>query len=212
MTARFNGRSASCRRDPGAACSGRPWHRWVEWGKRDMTGTSVVSERRNQGLCVDCGAKPGEEDLRHLPSVAERKARETGLPVARFLREGRCGPCSKKNSDAIKTAYEGKRDKVAAGRRQEQARHQRRAEAGLCVRCGTVSPTKGQTVCSECIHARGDRNKERVSERIATGVCTGCGKPKELEKYKTCVACREHISMRQRMKRKRDTTGLTDGP
>ena len=169
-----------------------------------MTGTSVVSERRNQGLCIDCGA-PGMEDIRRARPQAEYKARETGLPVARFLRQARCGPCYKKHSGAIKTACEGKRDKVAAGRRQEEARHQRRTEAGLCVRCGTVSPTKGQTVCSKCIQARGDRNKERVSERIATGVCTGCGKPKELEKYKTCVACREHISIRQRMKRKRDT-------
>ena len=151
---------------------------------------NLVSARRNQGLCIACGAE-AMEDLRHLRAVAERKARETGLPVARFLRQARCGPCDEKHSDAIKKAYERKVRRRQQNKLNERERRKRLLADGLCVRCG--KHPKGDTTgtcecCKEkiCVDARRKRERRRNA-----GVCIECGRPLELLKYVQCQKCRD---------------------
>ena len=150
---------------------------------------NLVSARRNQGLCIACGAE-AMEDLRHLRAVAERKARETGLPVARFLRQARCGPCDEKHSDAIKKAYKRKVRSRRLNRLAKRERSKRLLADGLCRECGKHPKTDTTLTCERCGEKGREKERKRYERRKNAGVCGRCDRPLELLKYVQCQKCR----------------------
>ena len=148
-------------------------------------GNQRAAKRRNAGLCIDCGVV-APEDLRHTKAVAERKARETGFPVARFLHMGRCGACEGKRSTAIAKS----KSKKQSASRSRHSIYERRKEGGVCVGCGKAKEELNLLYCRTCRVADSTRAKTLKDSRLARGLCHVCGRERGNKKYKMCEFCR----------------------
>ncbi len=99
------------------------------------------AERRAAGICVKCGRVPALPERTQCGPCAERRLAADRARHARARAEGR----PPRNSEASRLA-----DRERCRRR----RVERRA-AGLCIRCGTLSPEAGRSMCEPC---RDDRD------------------------------------------------------
>lgn len=92
-------------------------------------------------------------------------------------------------------------------------RVERLKAAGLCSKCGKVSPAPERQFCEACLEKfRADRRRrykenpepfkqarrEQTAERKLRGLCISCGEPLDDKRYAKCAACRYINNMYQK--------------
>jgi len=127
-------------------------------------------------------------------------------------RQGRsmCAACNEKSHAQPKKPLTEERREADNATKREWAKMRR--DAGLCVDCGAkdARTINGKCWCLQCsrkrsARARANRNPEHESElrlarkekRIAAGMCSVCGKPKEEPDKKMCIDCRVKAKYRK---------------
>lgn len=99
--------------------------------------------------------------------------------------------------------------------RQRKKRHQDpeiyawRKEHGLCARCGTEEPEKGDILCWRCRLAKRDERSVEYVRRVDNGLCVSCGKPRDREGV-ICEACRLKRQTARISKKTRGENGRQD--
>lgn len=168
-------------------------------------------KRKEAGLCVECG-KPlnGEKlkcrDCRERINVNRKELahwyQDNGIcPECRHNNlmgdERVCPECSAKRYSQRIARYNANPEEFEARDRLEQKKiRTRRAEKGLCVKCGKVKADSKYKTCTKCrIKARNaKRNKQKdckvelKREWVANGRCWFCGEPV----YNHSKLCKEH--------------------
>lgn len=167
--------------------------------------------RKEAGLCVNCG-KPlnGEKlkcrDCRERINANRKELahwyQDNGIcPECRHNNlmgdERVCPECSAKRYSQRIARYNANPEEFEARDRLEQKKiRTRRAEKGLCVKCGKVKADSKYKTCTKCrIKARNaKRNKQKdckvelKREWVANGRCWFCGEPV----YNHSKLCKEH--------------------
>ena len=165
-------------------------------------------ERRERGVCVDCGRVPAvqrggrcerhRERRREYARKAKAKKRRRNQKFvnceicgALLRKNGNvkyCRPCSAKRAGAYQRIYA-----------------ERRREKGLCVECGKIPPAKDRVCCEECLAKKSAVLRRIYNERKREGLCTECGRVPE-GKTLRCDKCRLH-KKRQDIRRKIEREG-----
>lgn len=168
-------------------------------------------KRKEAGLCVECGKPLNGEKLKCRDCQerinANRKElahwyQDNGIcPECRHNNlmgdERVCPECSAKRYSQRIARYNANPEKFKARDRLEQKKiRTRRAEKGLCVKCGKVKADSKYKTCTKCrIKARNaKRNKQKdckvelKREWVANGRCWFCGEPV----YNHSKLCKEH--------------------
>ena len=154
-----------------------------------------MEERRDRGLCVDCGA-PACRTIQS-PAVARKRAKMQGVHENRWLFFARCIPCEDKHKEAIKSARERRQARRARARECKVMKER----AGLCPRCGKNPPDDGRKQCRPCLDAMRVNRIERGARRREAGVCVTCGGPREIPTFLSCYRCRKRSrESKRRMK------------
>lgn len=167
--------------------------------------------RKEAGLCVECG-KPlnGEKlkcrDCRERINANRKELahwyQDNGIcPECRHNNlmgdERVCPECSAKRYSQRIARYNANPEEFKARDRLEQKKiRTRRAEKGLCVKCGKVKADSKYKTCTKCrIKAKNaKRNKQKdckvelKREWVANGKCWFCGEPV----YNHSKLCKEH--------------------
>lgn len=157
-------------------------------------------KRKEAGLCIECG-KPLNDgklkcrDCRERINANRKELvhwyQDNGIcPECRqnnLMGDERiCPECSAKRYSQRIARYNTNPEEFKARDRLEQKKiRARRAEKGLCVKCGKVKADSGYKTCTKCrIKARNTkRNKrkdckvEQQREWVANGKCWLCGEP-----------------------------------
>lgn len=168
-------------------------------------------KRKEAGLCVECG-KPlnGEKlkcrDCRERINANRKELahwyQDNGIcPECRHNNlmgdERVCPECSAKRYSQRIARYNANPEEFKARDRLEQKKiRTRRAEKGLCVKCGKVKADSKYKTCTKCrIKAKNaKRNKQKdckvelKREWVANGKCWFCGEPV----YNHSKLCKEH--------------------
>ena len=139
------------------------------------------AKRAARGSCIRCGKRP---------AMAGRKSCEPCLEKGRAADRARYAAGRAAGLKYAGADPEAKRRTARAGSRK---RRKARAEAGLCVRCGTRRPAEGETICQPCRDKRQAAEKRRYEERRAARLCTRCGGPVHdgLSRCAPCAAIAE---------------------
>ena len=171
----------------------------------------IGTERRNAGLCIDCGT-PAARSIKRVRARAELDARESGLPLARFLYEALCPDCAAKRR-ANRAAAEARKAKTRESKRAYMARKSRaREEAGLCIQCGKQPPLEWRKSCPACLELARISSVRRYRAREAAGLCTTCGKRPPTERRKMCAPCRQKDAHHGRNYRRRKALTAGNSP
>lgn len=76
----------------------------------------------------------------------------------------------------------------------------RRAEAGLCLRCGKKPSQAGRLACEECRKrnsaAQSEKKKRQYRERCIAGLCPVCGKAPP-DAGGMCSDCKKKVDARK---------------
>ena len=161
----------------------------VAGNQGEGAGPMTSKERRDQGLCVDCGA-PAVRSIESRP-VCRRKSRETGLPLARVSHRARCAGCDavhRQKSMAGKAARQAIRDGSRASMVRTRAL---RSASGVCGQCGRHPVKPGRNTCAACLEGANIHHKTLMQQRRDAGQCTRCGVAKDVARYALCGGCRE---------------------
>ena len=121
------------------------------------------AERREAGLCPECGkAPPAPESSLCASCGEERRATQR----ARYARGKAAGKL-----------YGGRKVETRRriGRERSAKRLAARLAAGLCPKCGERPPVEGGATCEPCREARRSFERERYAARRAAGLCGNCG-------------------------------------
>ena len=168
----------------------------------------VQRERRDAGLCVDCGA-PAIESGKLTVEDALRIARadtdedeirtivgnprwSSGDPLPTFKRlstTSYCARCTQRRAAAEAQRQADRRERAraaektrAASRRATAAKQELRAKrraASLCVACGKNPPSPDHVTCSPCRAAMGAYNRRRQTRDKDIARCLDAGEAVE---------------------------------
>ena len=143
-----------------------------------------TAKRKEMGLCPICGRRnpaPG----RSLCEVCLDRGRKS--EQARYAKRKFEG-----------AAYGGRdpESRRRMARERTRKRRRERTEAGLCVRCGELTPAEGSVVCEACREARRTAEKKLYAERRSRGLCGRCGGA-VIGKASTCASCAARDSRRR---------------
>ena len=150
-------------------------------------------ERRERGVCVECGKVPAFQGGRlckvHRDRATEyvRKSKAKKRPRdQKFTDCEICGALLRQNGN-VKYCRPCSVDRNGAWH--HRRRFARRKERGLCVECGRVPAREDRVCCEECSTKNIGAIKRIYNERKREGLCTQCGK---VPKGKTlrCEECR----------------------
>lgn len=74
---------------------------------------------------------------------------------------------------------------------------------GRCPHCGGQRPiAPGHKSCEACMEKERQRKREEREFRLANGLCTRCGRPRDDERYNTCERCRNRDADRERNRKR----------
>lgn len=86
---------------------------------------------------------------------------------------------------------------------QERANRLYYLRQGRCPNCGGQRPiAPGHKSCAECMEKERQRKREEREFRLANGLCTRCGRPRDDERYNTCERCRNRDADRERNRKR----------
>lgn len=91
----------------------------------------------------------------------------------------------------------------------EKSRHQRRKEAGLCVKCGGDREDSPTLACPDCREKRNRQARERNQKRREKGACPQCGEDHASETV-YCPTCHEQRQKVDRRAREGDQCQFCD--
>ena len=164
-------------------------------------------ERRERGICVECGKVPAFQGGRRCERHRER-AREHDRKSGRQRRRQRrdpkfvnceiCGIKVRKNGN---TKYCRPCSAVKAGT-YERIYAERRRGKGLCARCRRVPAREDRIYCEECSAKRLGIHRRIYYERKREGLCTQCGKVPARENRIYCEECRRDRKLKEIRRRK----------
>ena len=135
-----------------------------------------TAERRDAGLCPECGKAPPEPESTVCAPCGERRRAIARARYARGKAEGKL--------------YGGRKVETRRriGRERSAKRLAARLAAGLCTSCGKRPSADGGTRCEPCREARRAFERDRYAERRAAGLCGYCGGP-TLDGGSRCGPC-----------------------
>lgn len=103
-----------------------------------------------------------------------------------------CAECAAKDAERKRKWRAEHAQENRAGVHQVE---QKRAEAGLCIRCGKRKPATGNKVCCMCNLKRSRKRREKQVQqgmnwpRGANGYCWRCNKRPAMDGKRLCVEC-----------------------
>ena len=135
-----------------------------------------AAERREAGLCANCGKHPVAPDRSLCEPCGEQRRDAECERYARARAEGK--PYGGRNAETRRRL----------GRERSRKRLHARLDAGLCTRCGRQPQVGGGTTCEPCREARRAVERERYparraaerelyAARRAAGLCVQCAEP-----------------------------------
>ena len=170
----------------------------------------LANERREAGLCVNCGRARGEGS-EHVQ--CERCLRRRSVVQSREYRErdrkGLCVECGKHPHVPGGKKCSGCAVKARKCRRSTEAKNR---AAGVCVDCRRCRAVQSGR-CQGCVGKRKGRNSGHVRKlrrkRERDGLCIECGGEWISDKYTRCDDCREIQAQKARDRaNERITKGL----
>ena len=151
---------------------------------------TLKQERRAEGRCIHCGEPALPRSRPMALSVAQKRARESGKPLAYFTHGGFCAACIEKRKASRARNEQRRQDK----RESEMARRKRASVDGLCCESGCHAPrAEGKRRCPEHLGQARDNDRARYAARRAAGLCPKCGEKQDDAGYVLCVRCRNRI-------------------
>ena len=143
-----------------------------------------VAERREAGLCPECGEAPPEPERTVCAPCGEKRRAKARDRYARGKAAGKL--------------YGGRKVETRRriGRERSAKRLAARLAAGLCTSCGKRPSVEDGTTCEPCREARRAFERERYAERRAAGLCGSCGGP-TLDGGSRCGPCAVRESERR---------------
>jgi hypothetical protein len=142
--------------------------------------------RREQGLCIHCGA-PAVSRQTRCQKCVERGKRSQKKSAERRASQGLCrmSGCSNQVKHPQRTCESCK----AKNASQDRTTRRKWIEAGMCAHCGKLPPWNGKTRCEAC-HKELLASVQRLCDRrAAEGLCRTCAEPVAEPGYKKCQAC-----------------------
>lgn len=154
---------------------------------------ALRAQRKQNGLCIHCGAKAVERQTR-CQRCADRDKQNRKRYAARDIANGVCPRLGCQN-----LLPPGRSVCPACVQRNEAERKQRhsvRIKTGLCVICGAVAVV-GQTKCQR--HAANVREQtgRLRAERRKRGICVRCGVGNVMKGRRACEDCRNKTAQRR---------------
>ena len=151
----------------------------------------VHAERKAAGICTKCGRAQARPERTTCEPCAEQHRARDRERHARAKAEGI--PYGGRDPEARRRA----------GRKRSRRRSEARKKAGLCIRCGNVSPEEGRSMCEPCREDRRAAKRARHAERRAAGLCVHCAAPAPGGKA-YCEPCAKARSKRRNLEAKRE--------
>lgn len=191
------GRCSGCARKLAEGCTHKTCERCRTTKAKSARVAYKASRRKHQ--CIDCHRRPRVQGrvrctgcgkrAREKHRVRDEALKGLGMCLSRCgakaTKGGRCDGCraKRKQQDAA---------------RDRNATRERREAAGLCIDCEAPWISDQFTRCSDCREANSAKCKQRAADRIAAGVCRGCGKLPPVAGSTNCRKCRARRRARDR--------------
>ena len=178
------------------------------WAKRcskcDRAHAKVqYRERRERGVCVECGKVPAfqggrlckvhRELAREYSRKAKAKKRQRQRRDPKFVNCEICGIKIRKNGN-VKYCRPCSAVKAVT---YERIYAERKREKGLCASCKRVPAKEDRVFCEECSAKRLGDHRRIYHERKREGLCAQCGKVPARENRVYCEECRRDRKLKE---------------